>query len=249
MPFTHILKPAGSAGFENLPVIEWLCLELGRAAGFDVPAAALIDMPDGMPPALLVERFDVRRSAQDQRLLALEDFCSLLELPAAAKYDSTIERCAKTLRAVSTAPDADLALLLRRAVFAWLIGDGDMHLKNLAVLRAAEPGSREFASVRLAPLFDAVSTRVFPRLAGDRMALKLNGRDDGLGVHDFVAAGKTMGIPAGATKETCRELAERLGASALALPASARAAEPMLDALRSIIEARNPALLGVSAGS
>jgi serine/threonine-protein kinase HipA len=69
-PFTHILKPAGTAGFETLPIVEWLCLELARAAGFEVPAAALIEMPDGMPPALVVERFDIRRSADDHRLLA-----------------------------------------------------------------------------------------------------------------------------------------------------------------------------------
>ena len=93
--FTHVLKPAGTAGFEALPVVEWLCLEFGRAGGFEVPSAALIEMPDGMPPALLVERFDIRRGPQDRRLLALEDFCSILNLPASAKYDSTIERVAR----------------------------------------------------------------------------------------------------------------------------------------------------------
>jgi serine/threonine-protein kinase HipA len=84
-PFTHILKPAGTAGFETLPIVEWLCLELGRTAGFEVPDVALIYMPDGMSPALLVERFDIRRGSEDQRRLALEDFCSILDLPAPAK--------------------------------------------------------------------------------------------------------------------------------------------------------------------
>ena len=32
----------------------------------------------------------------------------------------------------------------------------------------------------MAPLYDAVTTRVFPRLERDRMALKLNGKDDNL---------------------------------------------------------------------
>jgi serine/threonine-protein kinase HipA len=40
-PFTHILKPAGTAGFEVLPLVEWLCLQLGEAAGFEIPSAAL----------------------------------------------------------------------------------------------------------------------------------------------------------------------------------------------------------------
>ena len=57
---------------------------------------------------------------------------------------------------------------MRRVLFAWLIADGDMHLKNLALLKSAEPGSRQFATVRFAPLYDAVTTRIFPGLAGDR---------------------------------------------------------------------------------
>ena len=193
-PFTHILKPAGTAGFDMVPIVEWLCLELGRTAGFETPDAALIAMPDGMPPALVVERFDIRRGPQDQRRLAMEDFCSILDLPTSAKYDGTIERMARALRPLSTDPAADLNLLFRRAVFAWLIADGDMHLKNLAVLKTAEGGAKTFTSVRFAPLYDAVTTRVFPGLAGDRMALKLNGKDDRLTREDFLNLARTIGL-------------------------------------------------------
>jgi serine/threonine-protein kinase HipA len=193
-PFTHILKPAGTAGFDMLPIVEWLCLELGRAAGFETPDAALIAMPDGMPPALVVERFDVRRGAHDQRRLAMEDFCSILDLPTSAKYDGTIERMARALRPISTNPAADLNILFRRAVFAWLIADGDMHLKNLAVLKTAEAGAKTFTAVRFAPLYDAVTTRVFPGLGGDRMALKLNGKDDRLTRQDFLSLARTIGL-------------------------------------------------------
>jgi serine/threonine-protein kinase HipA len=193
-PFTHILKPPGTAGFDMLPIVEWLCLELGRAAGFETPDAALIAMPDGMPPALVVERFDIRRGPQDQRRLAMEDFCSILDLPTSAKYDATIERMARALRPLSTDPAADLNLLFRRAVFAWLIADGDMHLKNLAVLKTADVGAKTFRTVRFAPLYDAVTTRVFPGLAGDRMALKLNGKDDRLTRQDFLNLARTIGL-------------------------------------------------------
>ncbi|MGE3871323.1 MAG: type II toxin-antitoxin system HipA family toxin [Parvibaculaceae bacterium] len=195
-PFTHIIKPAGTSGFEILPVIEWQALALGAAAGFEVPAMALVPMPNGMSPALLIERFDIRRGGNDTRLIALEDFCSVLGLPTEAKYDSTMERVARALRPLSTAPDEDLLIVLKRAVFAWLIADGDMHLKNLALLKIAEPDSDSFASVRMAPLYDAVTTRVFPRLARDRMALKLNGKDDRIRRADFKALAATAGINA-----------------------------------------------------
>ena len=226
-PFTHILKPAGTAGFEMLPIVEWLCLELGRAAGFEVPDAALIEMPDGMAPALVVERFDTRRGPKDDRRLAMEDFCSILDLPAAAKYDGTIERMARGMRQLSTDPVADLDILFRRAVFAWLIADGDMHLKNLAMLKTAEAGAKVFTNVRFAPLYDAVNTRVFPGLGGDRMALKLNGKDDRLTHHDFLALARTIGLTAGDAEAAIGELAGRLSerAKTLRLPAFADEAE------------------------
>jgi serine/threonine-protein kinase HipA len=87
-------------------------------------------------------------------------------------------------------------LVLKRALFAWLVADSDMHLKNLALLTIAEPGSNQFKSVRMAPLYDAVTTRVFPRLERDRIALKLNGKDDRLRHTDFRALARTAGINA-----------------------------------------------------
>jgi len=195
-PFTHILKPAGTGGFEAVPLVEWTGLALARAAGFTVPATALVPMPDGMPPALLVERFDIREGADDHRLLAMEDLCSVLDLPPSAKYDGTIERAARALRALSSVPDEDVLTLVKRALFAWLIADGDMHLKNMAVLKTAEPGDQAFRSVRVAPLYDTVTTRVFPHLEHDRMALKLNGKDERLRRADFRTLASTVGLRA-----------------------------------------------------
>jgi serine/threonine-protein kinase HipA len=219
-PFTHILKPAGTAGFEALPVVEWICLEFGRAAGFNVPDAALVGMPDGMAPALVVERFDIRRDAADPRRLALEDFCSVLDLPASAKYDGTIERVARGLRPLSTDPAADLDILFRRALFAWMIADGDMHLKNLALLKISPPGARQFESVRFAPLYDAVTTRVFPGLASDRMALKLSGKDERLTPRDFLALARTIELPIAHAEEAMASIraALREAVDAIALP-------------------------------
>lgn len=250
-PFTHILKPAGTAGFETLPIVEWLCLELGRAAGFEAPDAALIDMPDGMSPALLVERFDIRQGAEDQRRLALEDFCSILDLPTSAKYDGTIERMARGLRPLSTDPAADLDILFRRAVFAWLIADGDMHLKNLAMLKTAEAGAKSFTSVRFAPLYDAVTTRVFPGLGVDRMALKLNGKDDRLTRQDFLALARTIGLTAGDAEAAMNEIADRLAkrVRTLNLPAFAdqsEAARGIQDKMIALIEARCAGLGGAA---
>lgn len=247
LPFTHILKPAGTAGFEMLPVVEWLCLELGRAAGFNVPDVALTAMPDGMAPALIVERFDIRRGPEDRRRLALEDFCSILDLPASAKYDGTIERMARGLRPLSTDPTADLEILFRRAVFAWLIADGDMHLKNLALLKIADADAKSFTSVRFAPLYDAVTTRVFPGLAGDRMALKLNGKDDRLTRGDFLTLARTIGVPQGVAEAAIAEVTTNLtnAVETVRLPgfaAKSEAASAVQGQIMGLVRARCAAL-------
>jgi len=209
-PFTHILKPAGTSGFEHLPIIEWAALSLGRAVGFDVPDAALIAMPDGVSPALLVERFDIRTDRNDLRLIAMEDMCSVLDLSPAAKYDGTIERMSRAVRPLSTSPEEDVMLILKRALFAWLIADGDMHLKNLALLKIGETGDTTFHSVRLAPLYDAVTTRVFPSLERDRMAMKLNGKDERLRRADFRKLAATIGLKASDTDMAIDELLDSL---------------------------------------
>lgn len=193
-PFTHILKPAGTSGYVALPLVEWTAMMLGRAAGLNAPSVALISMPDDMPPALLVERFDIRESTNDRRMLALEDLCSVLDLLPNAKYDATMERVARAVRPLSTDAKSDTLTVIKRALFAWLIADGDMHLKNMALLKIGEPGDHSFRSVRMAPLYDAVTTRVFPNLKHDRMALKLNGRDDNLRRADIRALAVNAGL-------------------------------------------------------
>ena len=244
-PFTHILKPAGTGGFEFLPIVEWLGLVLGRAAGFTVPDAALVAMPGAMPPALLVERFDIRESAGDRRLIALEDFTSILGVETHAKYSGTMERVARAVRQLSTAPDEDVLTVIRRSLFAWLIADCDMHLKNLALLKTAEAGDDQFRSVRMAPLYDPVTTRVFPRLRRDRMALKLAGKDDRLRRADFRALAATAGARVGdadaAIDETVARLREAAGRIAPpdvpgAGPEAARMAEDLVKILRERIE-------------
>lgn len=240
-PFTHILKPAGTNGYEALPMAEWIGLSLARSAGFEVPEAVLVPMPEGMAPSLLVERFDIRTSENDSRRLALEDFCSVLDLPPEEKYEGTIERMARGLRGLSTDPQQDLEVLFQRALFAWLIADGDMHLKNLALLKIAEAGADRFGSVRLAPVYDALTTRIFPGPEVDRMAFKIGGKDDRLTPETFLSLARTIELPMKRASVLLAELARRVSDSlpTLALPEPfAAASDRILDQVRGIIRAR-----------
>lgn len=220
LPFTHILKPAGTSGLDSLPLVEWIGLTLARAIGLTTPDAVLLQMPDELPPALVVERFDIREHADDPRWIAMEDMCSVLDLAPHDKYTGTIERVAKAVRALSTAPEEDLLVLVRRALFTWLIADGDMHLKNMALLKIAHSGDTAFRTVRFAPVYDTLTTRVFPGLAHDRMALKLGGKDERLRRADFVALATLAGLRAGDAQAAIEDVLQRMppALDALVLP-------------------------------
>jgi len=210
--FTHILKPSPGAGFEALPLVEHACLSAAAACGLMVPAHALVAMPGDLPDALLVERFDIRRDEADESRLAMEDMASLRGVPAEDKYEGSIEQVGRALRPVTTDWGADSVVLLRRALFAWLVADGDLHLKNMAILRLAPPRADHFASVRLAPAYDIVTTRIFPGLEHDSMALTLNGKRNRLRKSDFLRAAATMGMPVAAAMNAVDTLCAALAA-------------------------------------
>ena len=85
-------------------------------------------------------------------------------------------------------------------------------LENMAVLRVAPDGVQNFSSVRFAPTYDAVTTRVFPGLEQDDLALSLAGKRNRLSSGDFVRAGVTMGIDAHLARDWVESLCARLSA-------------------------------------
>jgi serine/threonine-protein kinase HipA len=56
-----------------------------------------------------------------------------------------------------------------------------------------------------------VTTRVFPNLKHDRMALKLNGKDDNLRRADFRALATTAGLRAGDADAAMEDMLRRIG--------------------------------------
>ena len=88
------------------------------------------------------------------------------------------------------------ALAGRKATSAFFSGFGSS-LYFLFVTRELGLTAALFRSVRMAPLYDAATTRVLPKLKHDRLALKLNGKDDNLRRTDFIALATTAGLRSG----------------------------------------------------
>ena len=211
---THILK-LPSPVYAGLVENEWVTMELARRVGLDVARVRRVECQDGSKlsgPGLLVERFDLPRSLESAgRLLLLEDGASLLGLSRTDKYRTSLERVTEALRGRGLDSEG-LGRFLDHVSFSWLVGNGDLHAKNLSVLHEIEPG--QFGSppspvgVRYSPLYDLVNTRVV--LPGDLFALPLNGKEANLRLGDFQKLAARWGLSREVSRERLTDLADRV---------------------------------------
>jgi serine/threonine-protein kinase HipA len=169
-PSTHILKPAVER-FAGVVFNEALCMTL--AAHMNLPAAKVETRKVEDVEYLLVERYDRKHVINDGlpgvERLHQEDFCQAQNIVSELKYQKeggpSFKHCFTLLRTVSTAPVLDLANLLDAAIFNYLIGNNDAHGKNFSLVYPDK-------EIRLAPLYDAISTIYYPELNTD-MAMRI----------------------------------------------------------------------------
>lgn len=180
----HIIK--GSSRL--LPFVslnEHLCMQVARRV---MPAAKTEVSRDGQ--ALVVERFDVDENGEHR--WGMEDFCALLGLRPAAKYETTWERIAKAVRDhvpadIRQQTFRHMATLL---LLTYALRNADCHAKNVALLYTSHE------DVHLAPAYDMLTTAAYPEYARSPPAISFMGRktwDPGKSLQTFITA--TFGLP------------------------------------------------------
>lgn len=191
-----ILKPQ-AATFPYLPENEHVTMLLAKAAGIPVPAFGLVRLADGSL-AYLVRRFD---RTPDGAKIRMEDFCQLAEQSPKDKYRGSAELLFRLTHRYASEPLIAAARLFRQLVFAWWTGNGDLHVKNVALLA---DGPRH----GLSPAFDLLCTRLV--IEDDDLALSVGGKRNRLRRADLVALGDYARLPRRASERTLRELAAHL---------------------------------------
>ena len=214
-PSSHIMK-LDDGRYDRLLAAEHACLRLAGAAGLRAAHSELIAV-DGLD-VLVVERYDRRRRDDDGSLERIhqEDSCQALGVNVDAhggrgKYERfggpTFARVAALCDRFGD-PATALPDLLARAVFTWVIGNGDAHGKNLSLLIDVRTGQ-----IELAPLYDTVPTALWPTLR-PTAAMSVNGKHDDVTRADFVAEAHRWGLAKAGTERLVDDLAARLGAAA-----------------------------------
>jgi serine/threonine-protein kinase HipA len=160
----HIIKGSSSL----LPFValnEHLCMEVARRV---MPAACTEVSDDGQ--ALVVHRFDADEHGQPH--WGIEDFCSLLGLRPAAKYDTTWERIARAVRDHVPGQQRLQAnrLLATHLLLSYCLRNADCHAKNIALRYTSR------ADVHLAPAYDVLTTSVYAGYQHNPPAIEFMGK-------------------------------------------------------------------------
>ncbi len=208
-PSTHILKPQ-IAEYPNTVENEAFCMRLARHLGLFVSAVETMTVNGRR--VIIVERYDrnVRPDGTVERIHQ-EDFCQATAIPPERKYEEdggpTLRRIAGILQGVA-GPDS-LERLLRAVTVNVLIGNGDAHGKNFSLLHDAS------GSLRLAPLYDLVSTLVY---GDDRLAMYVDNvrRTNRVTADRIVNEAARWGLSRGRASEIIAEILDRAPAAAQA---------------------------------
>lgn len=237
-PSTHILKP-DIERYAGVVFNEALTMSLATAIG--MPAAKVETRTAEGVEYLRVERYDrTHRPSGDATVLKRlhqEDFCQAQNIVSEMKYQKeggpSLKQCFRLLREASSAPVIDLARLLDAVIFNYLVGNNDAHGKNFSLLyHGVEAANLE---IRLAPLYDVVSTIYYPELSQD-MAMKIGGQysSERVTPGDFEKLAEEAGLAKPIVRRRVPELAE----TTIAGLGKMEIAHPIAEAVAALIRKR-----------
>jgi serine/threonine-protein kinase HipA len=135
---------------------------------------------------------------------AQEDACQIADLYPASKYriktETALTQLSQACARGGGSKVAATAELLKTVAFSWLIGNGDLHGKNLSIYNPD-------GMWQPTPAYDLLCTQPYTGWK-DPMALNLYGRANNLSRADFLDAGERLGIRQRATAKMLDGLVE-----------------------------------------
>ena len=214
---THILKQS-HVRLNKIVLNEQLCMRSAKKMGVDVPDSFIVDLGDGQEKDVLyaTRRYDRDLNSgiyvgnlQCPYRLHQEDFSQAMGIPSSEKYEkkstSYMKRMFKVLNDYSAHPIDDKIKLWNMIVFHYFIGNTDCHIKNFSLLYSAD-----FKSIRLAPAYDIVCTRVYGTT--NEMSFYIGGELDitKMNRDTFIRAANEVGLGEKLAMKNFDNMAEKL---------------------------------------
>ena len=170
----YILKPQHEY-YPQLPENEDLTMRLADEIGMEIPVHGLLWSKDNTL-TYFIKRFD--RKGQNGKV-PVEDFAQLAGLIRDTKYDYSMEKIVRLVDDYCTFPAIEKIILFKLALFNFLTGNEDGHLKNFSIIT-------ENNQTRLSPCYDLVNTTIELQKQDEEIALPLKGKKKRLTRNLFV---------------------------------------------------------------
>ncbi len=201
----YILKPQ-SPQWPYLPEAEHFCMLLARKCRIATAEFGLIPLGSG-ELAYITRRMD----RTSDGVLHMEDFCQILNKMTAQKYSGSMEQIGKALREYSDVPGLDTVRFFELAVYSFLTGNSDMHLKNFSLIRQKD------GHYELSPAYDLVPVKIILPADQEELALTLCGKKSNFKRADFERFGTGLRL---SEKQISKAMARIADAVAQSLPES-----------------------------
>ncbi len=174
----YIFKPP-SDQFPEMPQNEHVTMRIAEAFGINVVPSCLIRLASG-ELSYITKRVD--RTDEGEKIHMLDMF-QITE--AVDKYKSSMEKVGKALHDYSGNTQLDKVFYFELAVFAFLTGNNDMHLKNFSMIESP-------SGWVLAPAYDLLNVAIVNPDDTEELALTLDGKKKKLRMENFERLGKTL---------------------------------------------------------
>lgn len=158
----YILKPP-SERFREMPENEHVTMRMAEAFGISVVPSALIRLASG-ELSYITKRID--RTANGEKIHMMDMF-QITE--AYDKYKSSMEKVGKAIHSYSEHTLLDKLRFFELAVFSFLTGNNDMHLKNFSMIEST-------LGWVYAPAYDLLNVAIVLPEDTEELALTLDGR-------------------------------------------------------------------------
>lgn len=176
----YIFKPP-SDRFREMPENEHVTMRIAEAFGIRVVPSSLIRLASG-ELAYITKRIDRTETGEKIHML---DMFQITE--AFDKYKGSMEKVGKALDTYSANTLLDKIFFFELALFSFLTGNNDMHLKNFSMIEQAFGWG-------LAPAYDLLNVAIVLPEDDEELALTLGGKKKKLRWEQFEQLGKIMGL-------------------------------------------------------
>ncbi len=173
LEYSNAIMKVDNLKFRDLNLVENMLLSIARfELGFEVAEAFVVvdrQKEKGFLAGDPIGHFITRRFDRHPpgKIYDAYELASLMGIESEHKYSASMEEIFEFLE--MKLPPKGIRNIARQFAFSYIVGNGDLHVKNIALFKKA-------GGFTPTPVYDVVNTKIYPSLQKEDLAIPLNGK-------------------------------------------------------------------------